>query len=157
MMSAKASARLNPPGGRPKPERPRARQRASRRGAFLVVVLVCLLVTGMLAGSLLKLVLLQDRQLCYEQSRLQAAWLAESGLDRASSRLGSDPSYRGETWEIDAARLGGAEAAVVAIRVTNEENRDTQRTVIVEAHFPAEGPHPARLTRQARITLAKEP
>ncbi len=127
-----------------------------RRGAFLVVVMICLLVAGMLTGSLMQLVLLQDRQLKYEQARLQAAWLVEAGLDRAAGRLTREPAYAGESWEIDAARLGGADAGVVVIRVENEESETPQRTIVVEARFPAQGPHQARLTRQVTITLSKE-
>ncbi len=128
-----------------------------RRGAFLVVVMVCLLVAGMLVGSLLKLALLQDRQLNYEQARLQAAWLADAGLDRAAGRLGREPDYAGEAWEIDAAQLGGPDAAVVVIRVQKAEANPPRRTITVEALFPSEGPHQARLTRQATITVSKEP
>ncbi|MGE5191606.1 MAG: hypothetical protein ACM3U2_03835 [Deltaproteobacteria bacterium] len=135
---------------------PRAQHAGSRRGAFIVVVMVCLLVAGMLVASLLKLALLQDRQLVYEQARLQAAWLAEAGLDRAAGRLAREPAYAGETWDIDADQLGGGDAAAVVIRVQIEETRPQQRTIVVEAHFPAEGPYQARLTRETTVILSKE-
>ena len=127
-----------------------------RRGAFTVVVLICLLVAGMLLAALLKLALLQSRQAGYEQARLQAAWLAVSGLDRAAARLALEPGYTGETWEIEPARLGGPAAATVNIRVEKAETETHRRTVVVEAVYPAEGPHRARLTRQAIFTISRE-
>ena len=130
---------------------------ACRRGAFIIVVMVCLLVAGMLLGSLLKLALLQARQLECEQARQQAAWLADSGLDRAVARLASDPAYPGESWNIEAAQLGGSDAALVEIRVQQDETRDSHRAVVVAATFSADGPHPARITRQTTINLSKEP
>jgi len=128
----------------------------SRRGAFTVVVLICLLVAGMLLASLLKLALLQNRQAGYEQARLQAAWLAVSGLDRAASRLALEPSYAGETWSIESARFGGSDGATVVIRVEKTETAANRCTVVVEATYPAEGPHQARLTRQATLSIPKE-
>ncbi len=128
----------------------------SRRGAFTVVVLVCLLVAGMLLASLLKLALLQNRQTGYEQARLQASWLAASGFDRAAGRLAREPDYAGETWNIEPAHLGGANAATVNIRVEKVEAETDRRTVVVEAVYPAEGPHQARLTREAILTISRE-
>jgi len=154
-MSTDANARSVPQERRLKPELQRARA-APRRGAFIIVVMVCLLVAGMLLASLLKLALLQDRQLGCEQARQQAGWLADAGLDRAAGRLARDPAYTGETWNIEAAQLGGSDAARVDIRIQNDESRERQRTLVVEAVFPADGPHPARVTRQTTITLSKE-
>jgi Tfp pilus assembly protein PilX len=136
--------------------RRRSRRIAPRRGAFIVVVVVCLALAGMILASLLKMALLHERQLGYEQARLQAAWLADSGLDRAAIRLAGKPDYAGETWNIAAAQLGGPEGAVVVIRVQKDETRNERRAIVVEAVYPAQGPHQARLTRQATIILSKE-
>src|SRR5712691_7856183 len=99
----------------------RREPRRARRGAFTSIVLVCLLISAMLLGGLLKIVLLQNRQAGRELGRVQAVWLAESGLDRAASRLAGDSDYAGETWTIAAARLGGDRAEVV-IRVERMES-----------------------------------
>src|SRR5262245_59485829 len=131
-------------------------QPASRRGAFTVVVLVSLLVVGMLVASLLRMALLQDRQLGYDQLRLQASWLAESGMERAVSRSSADPGYSGETWRIEPEQLRGASAAAVVIRVEKAETNSSQRKIIVEAVYPEEGPHQARLTRETTVVLSKE-
>lgn len=128
-----------------------------RRGAFTVVVLMCLLISTMLLGTLLKIVLLQDRQMGREVVRVQAGWLAESALDRAAARLGVDPEFAGETWEIAADRLGGRESATVTIRVEKLEGHTHQRLIVVEAAYPAQGPDHARVTRQATVTLIQEP
>jgi Tfp pilus assembly protein PilX len=128
----------------------------SRRGAFMIIILVCLMVAGIILGSLLRLALLQSRQLGSEQMRVQAEWLADSGLERAGARLARDGGYAGETWTIEPGRLGGADGAVVVIRVENIQNQASNRSVVVEAVFPAEGPQQARRTRQAKVAVSKE-
>ena len=128
---------------------------APRRGAFTVVVLVCLLISTMVLASLLKIVLLHERQLGREFVRVQTNWLADSGLERAVGRLAVDPNFTGETWTIDAARLGGRDPAVVAIRIEQVESQPLQRLIVVEATYPAQGSEQARITRQATVTLTQ--
>src|SRR5262245_15464153 len=128
----------------------------SRRGAFTVVVLVSLLVAGMLMASMLRVALLQDRQLGYEQFRLQASWLVESGLERAVSRSAAEPDYRGETWRLEPDQLGGAAAATVVVRVEKDETNSRRHTIFIEAVYPEEGPHQARLTRETTVFISKE-
>jgi hypothetical protein len=127
-----------------------------RRGAFAVVVLVSLLVVGMLVASLLRVAVLQDRQLGYEQYRLQTSWLAESGLQRAVSRSSADPGYSGETWGIEPEQLGSTNSCAVVIRIEKDETNSRQRKIIVEAVYPEEGPHQARLTRETTVVISKE-
>ena len=136
--------------------RHRTQRNIPRRGAFTVVVLVCLLVSAMVLASLLKLALLQDGQMRHVQMRLQTGWLADSGLERAAAHLAVDAAYAGETWAIDAKRLGGPDAAAVVIRVEKDASQTHRRQVVVEAVYPAEGTPQARLTRQTTITLAQE-
>jgi Tfp pilus assembly protein PilX len=127
-----------------------------RRGAFTVVVLVCLLISTMILLSLLKIVLLHDRQLGREGVRVQAVWLAEAGLERAADRLAADSAFSGETWKIEASRLGGRDPATVTIRIDSVESQPHHRLVVVEAVYPAEGPEQARITRQTTVTLIQE-
>jgi Tfp pilus assembly protein PilX len=136
--------------------RHRIQRHRARRGAFTVVVLVCLLVSAMVLASLLKLAMLHDAQLGNVQMRLQSVWLADSGLERAASRLAADPAYSGETWTINSSDLGGPDTGAVVIRVENNTSPSDRRLVIVEAVYPAEGTRQARLTRQSTITLAQE-
>jgi hypothetical protein len=122
----------------------------------MIVVVVCLIVSGILLASLLRTALLHDRQLNFEQYRAQAGWLAEAGLERAAARLALSPEYTGESWKIDPAFLGGGDSAVVVIRVEKEEALSPRRKIFVEAVFPSEGPYPARLTRQASVKTLTE-
>jgi|SRR5579872_6607716 len=137
--------------------RPPSHRAATRRGAFAIVVLICLVVAGTIVASLLKMALLHDRQLSSEQNRLQAAWLADSGLDRAANRLAREAGYTGETWKIDPAQLGGVDAALVTIRVQKSEADAANRTIVVEAAYPAEGPNHVRVTRQAEVAVTDKP
>jgi Tfp pilus assembly protein PilX len=127
-----------------------------RRGAYTIVVLVCLLISTMILLSLLKIVLLHDRQLGREGMRLQANWLADAGLERGADHLAAGTTFTGETWKIDASRLGGRDPATVTIRIDAVENQPHQRLVVVEAVYPADGPEQARVTRQATVTLKQE-
>jgi hypothetical protein len=122
----------------------------------MIVVLVCLIVSGRLLASLLNAALLQDRQLTIEQYRAQSGWLAEAGLERAARRLALAPDYAGETWNLEAGYFGGSDSAVVVIRVEKEETRSSRRKIVVEAVFPSGGTHRARLTRQATVNISKE-
>jgi hypothetical protein len=122
----------------------------------MIVVLVCLIVSGMLLASLLQTALLQDRQLVYVQYRSQTAWIADAGLERALGRLALAPEYEGETWNIDSDYFGGSDSAVVVIRVEKEEIRPSRRRIVVEAVFPSEGPQQARLTRRVTVNTSQE-
>ena len=103
--------RLRPPN--PIPQRSRS---GRRHGVILVAVLVCLAVVGSFAMSLLRTAAARRRGAEAQQWRLQAQWLAESGLERAAVRLNADPRYAGEVWTPPPAELGG-HAAVVRIEV----------------------------------------
>jgi len=127
-----------------------------RKGAFMIVVVVCLIVSGILLTSLLKSALLHDRQLNLEQYRAQAGWLVGAGLERAAARLARAPDYAGEDWNVDPAFLGGADAALVVIRIEEDEPASLRRRIVVEAVFPSEGPYQARLTRQATVNISRE-
>jgi hypothetical protein len=126
-----------------------------RRGGLAVVVLVCLLIAGMVLGSLLKLAMLQDRQSERDAWRVQAGRLADSGLSRAASRLTADPNYAGETWQIHPDQLDG-QGATIVIHVENDGAGARRRLVSAEATFPSAGPEQARQTRQIFVSLSEE-
>ncbi len=127
-----------------------------RRGGFLIVALICLVLSTALVGTVLTLVQSQRRQMAHEQSRLQAEWLAESGLERAASKLRANSAYVRETWSIATGELGGADSGEVTIRVESVENQPHHRIVHVEAVYPAGSTQPVRRTRQATIVLFQE-
>jgi Tfp pilus assembly protein PilX len=93
-----------------------------------VAVLVCLVVAAMIGGALLRTGLVQRRRIQMEERRLQALWLAESGLERAAARLADAHDYRGETWEVPAADLGGPWPGTVTIAVETTDAPPSRRT-----------------------------
>lgn len=129
---------------------------SGRRGAFLVVALICLVLATGLVGGVLLLAQSQHRQMTQHQFRLQAEWLAQSGLERAAARLRVDPGYAGEIWSLPAASLGGSDTGQVTIRANPVKDDDARRTILVEAVFPAGSPQPVKRTRQTTLVLFQE-
>ena len=134
----------------------RRRERAPR-GAVLMVVLVCLTLAAAIGGALLRAGIARRGQARMEERRLQAAWLAESGLERASMKLAEAPDYRGETWDIPASDLGGRDGGAVLIAIEAVEGRPDRRLVRVRADYPNDPARRARLSRKATIDLTPEP
>src|SRR5690349_24829298 len=108
-----------------------------RRGIVSVAIIVCLVVLTMICGALLKAGLVERRLIADQERRLQAEWLAESGLQRALARLATSADYAGETWEIAAQELGGTAPAVVRITVERPAAQPVRRRVRVEADYPS--------------------
>lgn len=77
------------------------RKPRQRRGGALVIALLTLMVVMLLAGSILRSLVASRRQSRQFAAAAQAAWLAESALDRARVRLAADSAYTGETWQVD--------------------------------------------------------
>jgi hypothetical protein len=124
-----------------------------RRGAVVVVVIVCLVVITLLCGALLRTGLARRAQVRSEERRLQADWLAESGLERAAARLASDAGYAGETWELSPKDLDGVAPGVVRIVVEPLEGRPRGRRVRVQADYPRDPPLRARRSRHWVVEL----
>ena len=112
-------------------------RRRSRRGAILVVALICLTLSTLLLGSLLKSAILHRKQMRYEEYRLQAEWLAESGLERTADRLAENADYPGESWRIDADQFNGQHAALVTINIDRPKDRPGIRIAKIVATYPA--------------------
>jgi type II secretory pathway component PulK len=106
------------------------------RGVILILVLVCLAVAAALIVVAVRLAAVAYRAAQTDEQNLQAAWLVESGLERASARLAADPDYSGETWRLPAAELDGQRAGVVAITVRPAADQPSRRIVRVQADFP---------------------
>ena len=118
--------------------RTRGPGRRGRRGGAMIVALVCLTVSVLLIGSLLRIAVADRRQLRAEQTLLQADWLAESALNRTAYRLRNQPDYAGERWDIAAADLNGRHSGRVDISVAVAEGDATRRSVTVTAVYPAD-------------------
>lgn len=126
--------------------------RASRRGAIIVIAMISLLLVSAIAVSLVRLALTQQRQVRREQIRLQAEWLAESGLERGAAKLRRDRDYQGEQWQIPAEHLDGRHAALVQIAVQPDEQTGGTTTLNVVATYPEETEHRAQVTRQISVS-----
>ena len=123
------------------------------KGAVLVVVLVCLMIAGMMASSLLRTAVGQRLIVQRQKRELQAMWLAESGLERGAARLAAEANYTGETWQAPADELGGRDAGAVEIRVEPIADQPAARMITAQADYPAAADSRARKTLQARVTL----
>jgi hypothetical protein len=121
-----------------------------------VAALVCLLVMTLICGSLLRTIQTQRALVRSEERRLQADWLAESGLERACARLANDAEYQGETWSVTADQLGGKDNAAVTIQVAARPGKDgeIQRLVSVQADYPSDPSRRVRARRQAIVDIA---
>jgi Tfp pilus assembly protein PilX len=126
-----------------------------RRGAVLALVLVCLMVAMALLVSIAKLAAGGRRMVQAEAQQVQAAWLAESGLQRAAAQLAADPDYQGETWSLPAELLPGTRPAAVKIEVQPVPAQPDQRLVRVQADYPDDPQHRARHTKQALVQVSR--
>ncbi len=126
---------------------------SQRSGAFLIVAMICLVLTTGLLGMLLKMAVLSRKAARMEAAALQAEWLAESALDRAAAKLKGDAGYQGETWNITKEDLGGPYAGAVKIAVKPSE-ATPEREVEVIARFPLEGSNTVKRTKRLAIAVS---
>ncbi|MBN2580408.1 MAG: hypothetical protein JXB10_15600 [Pirellulales bacterium] len=124
-----------------------------RRGMILILVLVCLAVAAMVIVVAVRRAVVADRGAQHAGWNLQAAWLAESGVQRAAARLADDPQYAGQTWDIPAAELDGRHAGKVTIAVRPADDAPRRRIVRVTAFFPDDPRFRARQTKEILIDL----
>ena len=111
--------------------------------------IVCLVLVAALSASLARLAIAGSRRMVQERRRVQADWLAEAGWSLARAQLNQNPAYTGETWEIPAAELGGADAGRVKIEVTAPaaDDANAQHILHVVAEYPAASDHKVRVKR----------
>jgi Tfp pilus assembly protein PilX len=124
-----------------------------RSGLVSVVVLITLFVIGLIGMALLKVAFARRAELGMEERRVQAIWLAESGVDRAIARLNASAEFAGETWEVSAEDLGGRGAATVAIQVEKVPDRPARRKVRVQADFPIGSSLRSRQSIETIVTI----
>ena len=128
----------------------------SRRGAVLVMALVCLALITAIGGALLRWALMEHKLLRSREQASQARWLAEAGVERAAARLaaakgaageqGQPVDYAGETWLVPAADLPDGGSARVRLRVVPME--EGRRSIEVEVEYPFESGTPVRAHKQ---------
>ena len=107
-----------------------------RRGFIAVALVMTLAVVTILGGSLFRAVVLRRADLRSAERRLQAEWLAQSGMGRAMARLSKEPDYAGETWELTAAEFGGRGDGAVVIKVEAVTGKPSLRLIRVRADYP---------------------
>jgi type II secretory pathway pseudopilin PulG len=139
------------------------RVKPRRRGLTAVAVLVCLIVIAIISGALLKVGIAHRDQVRSQEHKLQAEWLAQSGIDRALARLAAKPDYTGETWELATGDLDlpaasspqTAPAAVVVIKVERPPGpRGSEaRLIKVQADYPPDLPRRVRHSLQILVEL----
>jgi type II secretory pathway pseudopilin PulG len=143
------------------------RARKPSRGMTVVAVLVCLIIVTLISGAVLK-VSVAHRELARSQERrLQAEWLAESGVDRAMARLAEDREFTGETWSLSDNDLGRSEQAPrgasptpavapeaqITITVERVPAFANRRRVHVQADYPLDAPRRSRHSKEIMIDL----
>lgn len=120
-----------------------------RRGTAMIFAVVAVAVAATMMFYLLKNTLDQQRQMLTHRLDIQADALAAAGIDRAVAQLNAAPDYTGETWNIPAAELNGADPAEVIIKVAATDE-PSARQITVQADYPADTPHRSRKTRHRR-------
>ena len=126
-----------------------------RRGAVLVVVMVCLLVVSLICAAVLKMSISEHRQVRMHEWKLQMEWLAESAIERAVAKLSADKDYTGETWKLSADEFGLETSGNVKISVRPVEAQRGQFIVSVQADYLRVGQSNARLSKQ--VIVAPDP
>jgi hypothetical protein len=124
----------------------------------------------MISLAMLRIGLTQRQHVTGQERRLQAEWLAESGMQRALAALAHDRDYGGETWSVNARELSysdghgtappdagnAAPAALVVINVERPAGAPGRRIVRVQADFPPDVPLRARQSKQRSVELNPE-
>jgi hypothetical protein len=131
---------------------------APRRGAILVVIIVCFALAATLFVLLAGSAVAERRAAETRYWSLQAQWLAEAALERAAARLATDAKYDGETWTVPAEQLGGNRPGVVKIGIDRSDvDHPGRRLVRVEAHYPDDPKHRCRWEKQVAMEIGKQP
>ena len=127
-----------------------------RRGAVLIMTLVCLALATIVGGVLLRWIVLEHKLLAARATESQARWLAEAGIERAAARLAADADYSGETWQLAAGDLPSGRAGQVELRIETIDGQPRQRSVLVMAEYPTDSETPARARKQIVYQLPQE-
>jgi type II secretory pathway component PulK len=125
-----------------------------RRGAVLIMALVCLVLIGVMGGALLQWAAREHKLLRSRDEQSQAHWLAEAGLERAAARLADDADYTGETWRLATADLPSGDEARVSCHVATIDGRPERRWLEVEVEYPLGSAAPVRVRKRIVYQLS---
>ena len=131
-------------------------RRPKSRGAALAVALITLMVVMLMTGAILQSLLASRRQLLLGENELQAAWLAESGLQRAASQLRSQADYDGEAWSVSGLQdePNGAQG-LVKIEVTSRAAEPMTKRITATATYPLGSPRQIAIQRVLEVRIGK--
>ncbi len=135
-----------------RPNRKRIRA-TGRRGAALLVALVCVSIAVAVMYGIVQLALQTHREVNLEQRRTQARWILESAVNRAAAQLATDGEYSGEQWTVSAEELSKRYGAEVRIQVERIEEQADWRQVQVVVDHPVDLPYRVRQTRTFRMQV----
>lgn len=134
----------------------RTASRSTRRGAISIWALVCLIFVTALSATLGRVALLGSRQMIQERRHAQIEWLAHSGWLLAVNQLQRDAAWTGQTWDVSAASLGGADSGRVTIQVKPDDKAPEVRQVEIVAEFPYGTTNSIRLTSSRKWQSVKK-
>lgn len=125
------------------------KRRLRRQGAALAVALCTMLIVMLIAGVVVRSLVVANRQSRRQQQDLQAQWLAEAALMRAKAQLLRQPNYTGEQWTpaVGAANEGG----VAEIQVKPDDAGADRLQINVLASYPNHEWRRATIQRQQVI------
>ena len=124
--------------------------RSARRGALLIMVLVCMVIVMAIVGGMLQASLRNRRQIHAERDRRQTELLLQAGIERARQRTIADPKYQGEKWSLPAEEVVGRGAAEVTIEIVPATD-EQQSQLRVTAEYPIGSPFSIRRGRTLNI------
>jgi Tfp pilus assembly protein PilX len=121
-----------------------------RRGVALVIVLAILAMISLFMATITAQILSNRRTVEHRGQQLQAAWLARAGIERACSRLLSDPAkYTGESIEL----MPNSQ-----LRIEIQPDPKSKDTFLItsEAFYPADNPHGIKRLLARRLHRVSE-
>jgi type II secretory pathway component PulK len=99
----------------------------------MVMAMVTMAIVAAIAVQVAVSLVATHRQTRRYHDELQAAWLAESALDRAALRLATDDKYEGEAWQ---PVVGGADGETGRVEIAVESLDNGGRRITARAHWP---------------------
>jgi type II secretory pathway component PulK len=106
-----------------------------RVGFAALAALTCLLIVVAIVASMLQGAIHNRRQLHIERNCRQSEMLLAAGAERAAARLASDPTFRGDVWELPADEIVGRGAGRVTTQVSRSNDPGLWQVQIV-AEYP---------------------
>ncbi len=98
---------------------------------------------------------LGQRQAIQRERQLQAQWLVEAGISRATAKLRDDRQYAGELWQLTAQELGDRWEGRVEIQVGPSDAVDQTRIRVV-AVYPTQGRLSIREENEVLVQISSE-